>query len=397
MSIVLETPATDADPFADEILEHPYRLHDELRALGPAVWLSRYRVFAIARNEDVQRALRDHQVFSSARGVGLVDYANETPWRAPSLLLEADPPEHAVARKVLSGVLSPATVKQMQVAFAAKAARLVDELLEKRHFDGVSDVAARFPVDALGDEVGLPVEGREHLVPYGQMVFNGFGPRNRHFERTVADASAAQEWVAAHTALAGLEPHGLGAQIHAAGNAVGYTSEQCSRLVRAFLSAGIDTTVNAIGSALWCLAERPDDWDALRAEPALARSVFEETVRFESPVQTFFRTTTAPAVVGDLTIPAGTKVLLFLAAANRDPRQFPDPDRFDIRRSTGGHVGFGHGVHACAGRVLARMEGETLLAEMARRIPNLELDGTPGRELNNTTRGFHRLPLKLSR
>jgi cytochrome P450 len=228
------------------------------------------------------------------------------------------------------------------------------------------------------------------------MVFNGFGPRNELFERTAAAAAAAQDWVARHTVPAGLRTDGLGARIHAAAAEAGYDEEERARLVRAFLSAGIDTTVNAIGSALWCLARHPAAWNSLREDPTGARAVFEETVRFESPVQTFFRTTTEDTEVDGVPVPADSKVLLFLGAANRDPRRFDHPDEFDPGRSTGGHVGFGHGAHACAGRVLARMEGETLLTEMARRFGILELDGLPEREINNTTRGFARLPLRVT-
>jgi 4-methoxybenzoate monooxygenase (O-demethylating) len=132
---------------------------------------------------------------------------------------------------------------------------------------------------------------------------------------------------------------------------------------------------------------------ARRSRPG-ARGL-EEVLRFESPVQTFFRTTTRAVAVDGVGIPAGEKVLLFLAAANRDPRQWEEPERFDVARKAVGHVGLGSGIHACVGRMLARLEGEVLLGALAPRVAAIELTGEPARMLNNTLRGLTRLPVRI--
>jgi cytochrome P450 len=134
----------------------------------------------------------------------------------------------------------------------------------------------------------------------------------------------------------------------------------------------------------------------LRDDPALARSAFEEAVRCESPVQTFFRTTTEEVVVDGVAIPAGEKVLMFLGAANRDPRRWSDPDRFDIRRNTTGHVGFGGGIHGCVGQLIARLEGEIVLSKLARRVRSIELTDEPEVHLNNTLRGWSTVPVRVA-
>jgi len=188
---------------------------------------------------------------------------------------------------------------------------------------------------------------------------------------------------------------GLGAAIHEAAAADGFDAAQRELLVRSFLSAGIDTTVHWLGNALMCFAEHPDQWQALRRDPGLARAAFEEVLRFESPVQTFFRTTTRAVEVDGVVIPEGSKVLLFLGAANRDPRHWEHADRFDITRRAGGHVGFGAGIHACVGRMLARLEGEIVLTALAERVAALTIDGPVERFLNNTLRGLERLPLRV--
>ena len=166
--------------------------------------------------------------------------------------------------------------------------------------------------------------------------------------------------------------------------------------MRSFLSAGVDTTVNGIGNALWCLARHPEAYAKLHADPTLARAAFEESLRYESAVQTFFRTTSRPVELAGVRIPAGSKVLTVLAAANRDERQWPNPERFDIERRPTGHMAFGSGIHGCVGQVVARLEGELVLAALAKRFARIELAGEPTRRLNNTLRALATLPLRLT-
>ncbi len=134
----------------------------------------------------------------------------------------------------------------------------------------------------------------------------------------------------------------------------------------------------------------------MRAKPELARAAFEEALRFESSVQTFFRTTTTETTLGDVALPAGAKILLFLGAANRDARRWEEPDRFDISRKTSGYVAFGYGIHSCVGQAVARMEGEIVLKALAERIERIELAAPPVRKLNNTLRGLASLPLRVT-
>ena len=188
---------------------------------------------------------------------------------------------------------------------------------------------------------------------------------------------------------------GFGTAIYAAADRGEIGAEEAPLLVKALLSAGVDTTVNGIGAALAAYAAHPGEWAKLHANPALARGAFEEAIRYESPVQTFFRTTSRPAELGGTPLPEGAKVLMFLAAANRDPRRWEAPDRFDTGRNAAGHVGFGAGIHMCVGQVLARMEGEAVLAALARRFARLEPAGPAVRRHNNTLRGLRALPLRL--
>jgi 4-methoxybenzoate monooxygenase (O-demethylating) len=386
---------SDLDPFSRGYLDDPHPAQEALREAGPVVRLTCYNVWAAARYQEVFAILNDWQTFSSARGAGLTDFKKEKPWRLPSLVLETDPPLHDRTRKVLDGVLSPAAMRGLRVGFAEAADRLIDELLERGSFDAVPEIAEAYPLEVFPDAVGMPRENRRFLLPYGNMVFNSFGPRNAFFEEAVRDAEPVLAWVQAQSQRGALSPDGFGAAVHAAADAGMLTAEEAPVVVRSILTAGVDTTVSGIGAAIYCLARFPDQFRKLRANPNLARAAFEEAVRYESPVQTFFRTTTRDVDIGGVPIGEGEKILMFLGAANRDPRKWERPDDYDIERRNAGHVGFGYGIHQCVGQVLARLEGECVLTSLARKVSSIEISGPIRRRFNNTLRGLASLPVTL--
>lgn len=388
-------PVSDADPYSIEFFEDPHRIHDDLREAGPVVWLSRYGIWAVARYKEVRDVLHDWRTFCSSRGVGMSDFAKEKPWRPPSLVLESDPPQHDRARAVLNQVLSSAAVEELRARVTTAAEAKTRELLDKTTFDAIPDLAQAFPLSVFPDAVGLKQEGREHLLPYAGLAFNALGPDNELRRNALATAGPHVAWVTEQCQRENLAPDGLGAKVYAASDTGQITSEEAALLVRSLLTAGIDTTVNGIGAALYCLARFPDEWRKLHADPALARSAFEEAIRFESPVQTFFRTTTRPVKLGDIELGQGQKVLMFLGAANRDPRRWENPDTYDIARRTSGHVGFGSGIHMCVGLLLARLEGDAILGALARNVESIEITGMPKRAYNNTLRGLNSLPVTI--
>jgi len=388
-------PVSAADPFCTEFFEDPHPVHDELREGGPVVWLSRYDVFACARYAEVHAMLNDWQSFSSARGVGIQDFAKEKPWRLKSLVLETDPPLHDRTRKVLTRVLSPAAMRSLRERFAEEADRLIGELAARGEIDAVTDLAEAYPLRVFPDAMGMLAEDRRYLLPYGNMVFNSFGPMNDHLEAAITDAKAVFQWVEAQSQKSALSPSGFGAEIHAAVETGELSEEEAPMVVRSLITAGVDTTVSGIGAAVYCLARFPEQFRRLREEPGLARNAFEEAVRFETPVQTFFRTTARPVEIGGLNLDEGQKVLMFLGAANRDPRRWQRPDEYDIKRSLPGHVGFGHGIHVCVGQLLARLEGECILSALARQVESIEICGPTRRRYNNTLRGLASLPVRL--
>ncbi|TWH73010.1 cytochrome P450 [Modestobacter roseus] len=203
-------------------------------------------------------------------------------------------------------------------------------------------------------------------------------------------------WVGEQCAREALTGDGFGAAIWAAADRGEITPQQAPLMVRSLLTAGVDTTVHGISAVLYGLASHPGEWDRLRADPSLARIAFDEAVRWESPVQLFFRTTTTDVPIGGTVVPAGRKVLMSYAAANRDPRRWSDPDRFDLTRDPSGHMGFGMGLHQCVGQHVARLEAEAVLIALSRRVRSIELAGPVRRHHNNTLRALDSLPLRLT-
>jgi 4-methoxybenzoate monooxygenase (O-demethylating) len=390
-----DVPHLDFDPFSIEFFADPFPTHEKLREAGPIVYLDKWGTYGVARYAEVHSVLNDPLTFCSSRGVGLSDFAKEKAWRPQSIILEADPPAHTRTRAVLNQVLSATAMKPLRGHFTALAEAKVDELLARGSFDAIRDLAEAYPLSVFPDALGLKQEGREHLLPYASLVFNAFGPPNRLRQEAIERSAPHQAYVAEQCQRENLAPGGFGACIHARADAGDITHEEAPLLVRSLLSAGLDTTVYGIGAAVYCLARFPEQLAKLRSDPTLARNAFEEAVRFESPVQTFFRTTTREVELGGHTIGEGEKVLMFLGAANRDPRRWENADSYDITRRTSGHVGYGSGIHMCVGQLVARLEGEVMMAALARKVKSIEIAGEVKRRYNNTLRGLESLPITI--
>lgn len=389
-------PVTSEDPFCAEVLGSPLPFQQRLRDAGHVVLLEKYGLYGMGRYQTVRAALTDWQSFESSAGVGITNFRTEEPWRPPSLLLEADPPHHDAPRAVLEKILGPRELRALEPQWQADADELVAELVEgPSEFDAVPALAEAFPLRVFPDAVGIGHTGREHLLPYGDHLFNSFGPENFLVHAGASTVAEHAEWVNEQCARDALTPDGFGARIWAAADRGDLSERQAPLIVRSLLSAGVDTTVHAIGAVLFAFASNPDAWSRVRADPSLARIAFDEAIRLESPVQTFFRTTTRDVELDGVLIPEGRKILMFLGAANRDPRRWEDPDTFSLDRDPSGHVGFGMGIHQCVGQHVARLEAVSIITALAKRVRTLEIAGTTERHLNNTLRAWRSLPVRM--
>ena len=391
----LQIDRSALDPFGDAFLSDPYPYHEKLREAGPLVFLDSHDAWATGRHEVVSQILSNHQAFCSGRGVGLANFAREKPWRKPSLLLETDPPAHTVNRTVISRALSPRVQRELRAGIEHQAAKFVEDIVHRDTIEAVDDFCIRFPLRVFADAVGVPEVGREHLIAYGNMVFNTMGPENARYRRAMENHEVVIDWVSNACLRSSLRPGGLGAMIYRAADDETIDEATAALIVRSFLSAGIDTTVAATANLLYLFSQHPEQWTKLRLEPSLTRNAVEEVLRLESPFQMFFRTTTEPVVIDGVQLEADRKVLLSLGAANRDPRHWAQPDEFDITRKTTGHLAFGMGIHGCVGQMLARLELEALVSALLERVAAFESEGMPVWLLHNTLRTLEKLPLRV--
>ena len=392
-----DAPTTDWDPFSREGLASPDQTDRVLLEAGEVVWVAAHGVWAVARFDLVDSILRDPATFESSSGAGLTNVKQVENWRKPSVILENDPPAHGTYRRVMASVLSPRVVRRLTEGFQAVADRLVADVVGRGEFDAARELAEAFPMAVLPDALGLAKEGREHLLTYSSLNFNAAGPRNEFYDRAVVAAEGATAFVHWQMRREAIESSGLGMIIFQAADDGEISEEDAEMLVRTFLSAGLDTTIHGIQNTLKALVDTPAAWDALSADPGLARTVFEESLRRFAPSPYLARTTTREVELGGVRMGSAEKVLLAVGAANRDPRRWDRPDEFDIERDTSGHLGFGTGIHGCVGQMMARMEATCILTSIAKQVERLELVGEPVRLYNNWLRGWDSLPMRATK
>ena len=392
-------PHFDIDPYDPAVMADPYPMHAQVRAAGPVAWLDRYGVYYVTGHALARQVLFDPSTFSSAQGIGLVGYATGLTSMTPSPLLETDPPEHDRFKKAMSRLMGPATLNRLRTRFEPVAEALAEELVTRGRFDAVTDFVTPFVLDVIADMVGLTKADRWQMLVFGELALASSGPRNANFEAAVAAVKQhdTMAWVQQATARENLAPDGLGAALFAAADAGELSEAEAQRLVRIFPTAAVDSTITTLANGLHVLAQRPDQWQLLHAHPECARDAFEEMLRHSLSVQTVFRQATRDVKLGAAQVKAGQRVGVCLAAANRDPAKWPEPDRYELLRRPVGHLGFGGGVHACLGQMIARLEAELLLKALAKRAARIELEGEGVKRVNNALTGYASLPLRVAR
>ena len=384
---------SDEDPFSAAAVRNARAVDDRLRELAPAVKLAREDITLVTRYEHVAAGLREWKAFSSA----------SRPWHDPNsvrpeLLLTDDPPKHTAVRAVVAAALSPQALAKMGAAFRADAERLIKALKHKSGttIDAVAEITRPFVYKVLPDVLGIPLAGREHMYAFGNMVWATLGPVNELFHAAMKDAAPVVEWVEHCCNRENLAPGSLGMQMFLAADRGEITQAEAKLLVGILLSAAADTTVMTLGSAIRAFTLFPEQYQLVRADPSLLRPAFDESLRWDSPSRMAGRITTQEVEIEGVVIPKGERCGRMFAAANRDPRRWEQPDRFDVRRDNRGHLGWGQGVHACVGRVLAGLEADALLGAVAQHIQSFEAAGEPEPWMTAIGHGPEKLPVRFT-
>ena len=388
-------PVSDVELFDRDGIANPYPLYKEVRDLGPAVWLTRTEVWALARYNDVRETLRDYRTFTTSHGVAIdpaVNQATSGPGRANSLT--SDPPLHDEIRRITSAPLLPGALKEIKPAIDEAASGLIDELLSRGSFDGMRDLAQVLPLTVVSELVGLPEYGRESMLRWAAATFNAMGPMNELGQAAMAHIRELHQFCREEAVPGKLKPDGWADRIYQAAARGEVAVDQCPGMMREYIGPSLDTTIFATGHLLNLLGRSPDQWALLKSDPSLIPGAINEALRMEAPIRSFSRFTNEDARFEEVTIPAGSRVLVFYASANRDERKWERPDDYLITRKATDHLAFGHGIHSCAGMHLARLEMTALLTALVARVERIEV-GEPEISFNNTLRGYASLPMTL--
>ncbi|WP_109463917.1 cytochrome P450 [Albibacillus kandeliae] len=389
---LLATPTYEQDFWSDEVVLNPYPTYRTLRDLGPAVWLSRHEAWAITRHAEVRAALANPEVFSSARGCMMNDPMNTA---FVGNILCTDDPEHQQMRKTFARPLMPAAVGVLKARMEELASEQVDRLMEQESFDAVVDIGHHLPINVVSELVGLPEDGRRHMLDWAAGSFDAFGPLSS--PRTITGLEVAQEAARYTRGIdpARLAPKSWGTALFQAAERGDIAEAQARSMMMGYVAPALDTTINATSSAIWLFARNPDQWARLRADRDLMPGAINEVIRMESPIRAFSRYVTRDHEVGGVVLRQGARALMLYACANRDERNYPDPDRFDITRRARDHIGFGYGTHTCAGMHLAKLEMTVILNALADRVAAFEIVEEERRP-HNTLRGLHRLIVRAT-
>jgi cytochrome P450 len=383
--------ASDLDLYDEATILNPYPAYRQLRDSGAAVYLSRANVYAVARYDDVTRALRDHGLFSSASGVSVSERVNAV---ASGTLISSDPPEHDRLRRIMAAPITPGAIKLLRPRIEEAAANLVADLIDRPEFDAVTDLAQILPVSIVSHLVGLPEEGRENMLQWAAAAFNLNGPGNERSDNAWPAIIEMRDYAARVASRGAVRPGSWADGLIDLVERGEVEATRLPALFRDYMAPSLDTTINATASLLYLLGSNPEQWQRLVDEPSLAKNAINEAVRLESPIRGFTRIATADCKIGEIEIAKGKRVLLLYGSANRDERKWEDPEHFDICRKVGDQVGFGFGVHSCAGMHLARLEIECILQALLARVRRLSIRA-PVWAVNNNLRGLASMPMKF--
>jgi cytochrome P450 len=303
----------------------------------------------------------------------------------------SDGEAHDRLRRVVIRPLTQTTLKSLEDEVEREAEAVVDRLCAGGRFCATRELATYLPMTIVANAVGLPEEGRERMMAWSTDMFNCFGPMNERARNSMPVLSEMMHYAHKHAVPGKLKPGSWAEAIHHAAAAGEVPPEAVPVMMIDYMGPSLDTTIFAISSGVWLFAKHPDQWDLVRGDPSLISGAINEILRIEAPLQDFSRYVAHDYDLDGVSLPKGSRAIVFYGAANRDPRQFTEPDRFDVRRDNAGrHMAFGAGPHMCLGQNLAKLEMRALFTVLARRVKRFRIEEEE-RMLNNILRGFSRL------
>jgi cytochrome P450 len=388
------------NPMDPEFVADPYPTYHRLRTEDP-VHHSPLGFWVLTRYDDVVAALRDPRLAKEAIA-SFVAARFGAPVPAMGLsMLDRDPPDHTRLRGLVSKAFTPRVVEGLRPRIQQIVDGLLDGAAGRRSMDLIEEFAYPIPVIVICEMLGVPVEDHERFKGWSLDVARGLdlvwlGPDSEVGRRSIAARQALGEYFRGLIAQRRAAPRNDLLSGLIAAEEAGDKLNEIELLATCILLliAGHETTVNLIGNGTLALLRHRDQLERLRREPGLIATAVEELLRFDGPVQRTARIPSEDVTFGGRTIAKGEMVMPFIGAADRDPAQFPSPDRLDIGRTDNRHIAFGWGIHFCLGAPLARIEGQIAINTLVRRLPKLELaTGQPEYRQSLTLRGLKALPV----
>jgi cytochrome P450 len=385
------------DPYDFDIDADPYPVWKRLRDEAPLYFNEKYEFYALSRYDDVEKAFVDWQTYSSAKG-SVLEIIKANIEMPPGMFIFEDPPDHDLHRGLLSRVFTPRRLAAIEPQVRAFAARTLDPLVGSGGFDLIADLGTEIPMRTIGLLLGIPEEDQQAIrdhIDDGLRLEEGVMPEPTAAQDGMAsDYAAYIDWRAEHPSDDLMTELLTARFTDEHGTERTLTRDEILGYIGLLAGAGNETTTRLIGWAGKLLSDHPDQRHDMAAHPDVIPNAIEEILRYEppSPVQ-------ARLVTGDVEhhgerVRAGSVMLLLNASANRDERQFPNPDRLDIRRKLQRHMSFGYGLHFCLGAHLARLEGRIALEELLVRFPDWEVDHQNAVQARTSTvRGWEKLPI----
>ena len=387
-------PKCGLDFYSDENVADPVPAYQRMLDLGPVVQLPKHDLYAICGFSAITVALKNHRCFVSGKGVSINDDVNKM---LIGSTLHSDPPQHDTTRAITFAPLSPKALETVRARIQTQAEVVADRMADRGEFDAAAELAPHLPLTIVRDLVGLGEHGRENMLEWGAATFELMGDPGDRSETAVGNLKNLRRFLEHPETLQSLTPDGWASRATRRGIEQGIAPDRAAELMRDYIAPSLDTTISAIGYAMMLFARFPDQWDMLRSDRSLVKNAIEEVVRLNTPIKAFSRYVIEDADVEGFTLQKDRRVLMVFGAANRDSERFPDPDRFDITRNVRGHVGFGHGVHACLGMHLARLEMTCLFNALADRVERFELNGPVRPAINSSIHSLASVPIRVVR
>ena len=399
----MSTKTVEFDPFSRDFFDDPYDTYADLREHAPCYYSEQYDFYALSRFDDVVAGHRDYATFSSSHGQTYEQLTSGEPAQMGSIIA-MDPPEHTRYRKLVSRSFTPRSIGNYEGLVREIISGYLDPLMGRRQFDILEEFAAPFPVEIISTILGVPPEDRQQIRHWTDAMLHreegsAMGSQASHeasmdqgmYLFQLSQQKRAEPANDMITALIDAEMETEDGEI------THLDDEEIAGLGTLLAAAGSETVTKLVGNAMVLFHRHPHQWAKVLNDPSVLGTAVEEILRYWAPSQYQGRYSMVDSEWHGVTIPKHKPVFLITGAANRDPRRYDDPDKFDITRDPGLAVGLGHGLHVCLGAALARLESQVAIEEIARRWPAFEVneEGLRRVQMSNVA-GYSSVPVTVS-